>query len=172
MENFAKNQSKMDLFTVNNNTAADMECSICCKAIQKTFFRCGAPCNKIFHISCMEQMIERTEEAAWEEDKEPEHKCCYCRRQIDIDLYLLQRIARHFSTLKASGCYDVSRAFNQIKAQINEGELDEEIEYEIFEIKRIYYEKKPKQSKKAAAKKPIHHAPRMRVKQNIGGRRR
>ena len=68
MDNFAKNQSKMDLFTIDDNTPADLECSVCCKSIQKIFFQCGAPCNKVFHVSCMEQMIDRTEEAAWEED--------------------------------------------------------------------------------------------------------
>ena len=136
------------------------------------FFQCGAPCNKVFHVSCMEQMIERTEEAAWEEDKEAEHKCCYCRRQIDTDLYQLQLFVRHLSTLRASGCYDVSRAFKQVSDQLTKGEMDEDIEYEIFEIRRIYYEKKPKHAKKADAKKPVHHAPRMRIKQNIGGRRR
>ena len=170
MDNFAKNQSKMDLFTVDHNTPADLECSVCCKSIQKIFFQCGAPCNKVFHVSCMEQMIDRTEEAAWEEDKEAEHKCCYCRRQIDTDLYQLQLFVRHLTTLKASGCYNIHKAMTQVKEQIDKGKMDEDMEYEIFEIRKLYYEKKPKQAK--AAKKPVHHAPRMRVKQNIGGRRR
>ena len=169
-----KPQSNMELYAITKNTISDLECSICCKAIQKTFFQCGAPCNKIFHVSCMEQMIERTIDAAWEEDKEPEHKCCYCRREIDINQYMLQLTVRQLTTLKAGGCYYVGAALTQLKYQMANGDADEDIEYEIFEIRPNYYEKKPKQAKKTAyAKKTATtKQPRMRVKQNIGGRRR
>jgi hypothetical protein len=172
----SKIQSNMDLFTISKNTGTcDLECSVCFKGIQKTFFRCGAPCNKIFHVDCMEQMIERTAESAWEEEKEPEHKCCYCRRQINIASYILQRFVRHLATLKASGCYDVAFALEQIKEHMANGDIDADFEYQIYEIHRHFRQKTPKQTKRAATymkNKPAIKQSRMRINQNIGGRRR
>ena len=168
-----KPQSNMDFYAIAKNSGTcELECSVCFKGIQKTFFKCGAPCGKIFHASCMEQMIERTNEVAWGEDKEAEHKCCYCRREINIDSYILQRFTRHLNTLKASGCWEVSTALGQIRDQLISGNFNEDLEYQLFEIHRIYHEKKPKQTKRTLAKKQPIKQPRMRVKQNIGGRRR
>lgn len=173
MNTCTKTQSNMDLCAIKKNTVVEMECAICYKAIQKTFFKCSEPCNKVFHVNCLDRALEQTAEAAWEEDKEAEHKCCYCRREIDIDNYFLQLVARRLITLKASGCYYVEDALRQVKRQMENADSDdeaEELELSIYELRQTYYEKKPKQAKHAA--KPFRQQPRMRVKQNIGGRRR
>jgi hypothetical protein len=119
--------------------------------------------------------MEQTQETAFDRDEEPEHKCCYCRRKIDVDDYLLQIYARHLDTLNASGCYDVREAIDQVEAQMENGQVDENAEYVIYELRDTSFQKKPKQAKNQKNQnKPQQKqkAPRMRIKQNIGGRRR
>ena len=169
----SKTESNMDLYSVLKNTGtSELECSVCFKGIQKTFFQCSAPCDKVIHVACMEKMIERTNEAAWEAGRKAEHKCCYCRREINIDCYILQRFARHLATLKSRACYDVSNALDDILEQLAAGKIDNDLEYEIYEIPPAFHQKKPKQAKRTMAKNPAIKQVRMRVKQNIGGRRR
>jgi hypothetical protein len=150
----------------------DLECAICYTPIVKTFFMCSAPCGKVFHVSCMEQTIEQTEEVASEMDQEPEHKCCYCRRTFNIKMYSLQLLGRYFINLKAGG-YNVEAALDAIRTQLKNGEEEEFIVYNIYEMCDLSYMKKPKQSKRAVfQKKTVKYQPRIRIKQNIGGRRR
>jgi hypothetical protein len=128
-------------------------------------------------VNCMEQSLEQTADAAWEADVEPEHKCCYCRRHIDLDKYQLHLFARRLMVLRANK-HDVSDALTHIRQQLITGIIDddEDTEYSIYEIRDMSnHMKKPKQSKHAeyqkkmsAAKKPQQ----IRIKQNIGGRRR
>ena len=167
-------ESNPRLMTIKKNRCSTMECSLCYKPITKTFFVCSAPCNKIFHVSCMEQSMEQTEQAAWEADEDAEHKCCYCRRSIDVDKYHLHLMGRHLSTLRAGGCHDVSDAIEQIKEQLSSGTLeDDDFEYAIYEIRDTKHVKKPKQSKRAECKKtPAPMKKRITIKHNIGGRRR
>ena len=164
-------ESNPILMTINSNTCVDLECSICYKPITKTFFQCSAPCNKIIHVSCMEQMMEQAEEAAWQEDKEVEHKCCYCRREINIEKYCLQLVARRLVTLHKGG-YEVKDAMKMIKKQMLDEELEEDIEYNIYELHDTHFIKKPKQSKRVDYKKAQQKPKRITIKQNIGGRRR
>jgi hypothetical protein len=120
----------------------------------------------------MEKIIEKTEEAAWEADEEEaDHKCCYCRRSMNMEMYCLQRLARRLYTLKAGG-YEVSDALNQVNEQILNGAEDEDSEYNIYELRDDSKIKKPKQSKRADYKKnPKQQQRRIIIKQNIGGRR-
>jgi hypothetical protein len=122
----------------------------------------------------MEKTMEQTEEAAYDADEEAHHRCCYCRRDINVNKYELQLFARHLLTLRANG-HDVHDALKKIETQMKTGVYDDEIVYEIFEIRDvIYHQKKPKQSKRAEYQKKTlkPKQPRIRVKQNIGGRRR
>ena len=48
----------------------DPECAICYKRIYNKVFVCEKPCAKTFHPACMENMIDRIEETADEEDEE------------------------------------------------------------------------------------------------------
>jgi len=166
-------ESNPILYTIAKNTCSSRECSLCYKPITKTFFACSAPCNKIFHVSCMEQSMEQTEQAAWEADEDPQHKCSYCRRQIDVEKYMLHLMARRLFTLKAGG-HEVSTSIQLIKNQLKTGILeDDDFEYAIYEIRDTFYVKKPKQSKRAECKKkPAHMKQRITIKHNIGGRRR
>ena len=161
-------ESNPVLMTIRSNTCADLECSICYKPITKTFFQCSAPCNKIFHVNCMQQMMEQAEETAWEEDEEAEHKCCYCRRSIDVNKYCLHLLARRLVTLHAGG-YEVRDAMKMVKKQMMD-EDPEDIEYSIYELHETHYIKKPKQPKRTEYKKKMPK--RITIKQNIGGRRR
>jgi hypothetical protein len=120
----------------------------------------------------MEQMMEQAEEAAWQEDKEVEHKCCYCRREINVEKYCLQLVARRLVTLHKGG-YEVKDAMKMIKKQMLDEELEEEdIEYNIYELHDTHFIKKPKQSKRVDYKKAQQKPKRITIKQNIGGRRR
>ena len=169
-----KTESNIRLKAIPKNTCPELECAICYAPIKKAYFMCSAPCDKTFHTNCLEQAMEQTQETALDADEEPEHKCCYCRREIDVDHYLLQIYARYLKTLGAGGGYDISEAMAQVKDQFQNGNLDDDVEYIIYEIRDKYYQKKPKQAKnqKNQNKQKAASAPRMRIKQNIGGRRR
>jgi hypothetical protein len=170
-----KTESNIKLQVIPKNTCSELECAICYAPIKKVFFKCSAPCNKVFHTNCLEQAMEQTQETAFDHDEEPEHKCCYCRRQIDVDDYLLQIYARHLETLNASGCYDVREAIEQVDAQMENGQVDEDVEYVIYELRDTSFQKKPKQAKNQKNQnkhQSQQKTPRMRIKQNIGGRRR
>jgi len=122
----------------------------------------------------MEKTMEQTEEAAYHADQEAHHRCCYCRRDINVDSYQLQLFARHLLTLRAQG-HDVHDALKNVETQLKTGVYEDEFSYEIFEVRDInYHQKKPKQSKRAEYQKtPLKiKQQRIRVKQNIGGRRR
>ncbi len=167
-----QNQSNMEIYTIPKNTCVNLECSICYTPIKKYFAQCSAPCNKIFHTSCMEKMIIETEAAADEEDKEAKHKCCYCRRSIDIRQYDLQEIGRQLLCLKRGG-YDVIEALQHVQnqyAKMIEPDGGEDVWYNIYYTNTIHFQKKPKQAKRSALTK-INKQPRLRLKQNIGGRR-
>ena len=166
-----KTESNILLQVIPRNTCTELECAICYAPIKKVYFMCSAPCNKVFHTNCLEQAMEQTQETALDADEEPEHKCCYCRRQIDVDHYLLQLYGRYLKTLGASGAYDISEAMELVKEQLQNGQVDDNAEYIIYELRDKYYQKKPKQAKNQIKQKTTS-VPRMRIKQNIGGRRR
>ncbi len=148
----------------------DLECAICYKRIDKVFTSCAEPCNKVFHNSCMEQMMAQTEESAYEEDRDAEHKCCYCRRLIDMPYYDLLRMERALYTMNRR-CYNVHDALHIVYNEMKKSTPNEDIMYEIFMLRDIYHEKKPKQAKRVQAMKQTR-APRVHIRQNIGGRKR
>jgi hypothetical protein len=175
--------SNMEIYTIPKNTCVTMECSICYTPIKKYFAQCSAPCNKIFHTSCMEKMIIETEAAADEENKEAKHKCCYCRRSIDIRQYDLQEIGRQLLCLKRGG-YDVIEALQHVQTQFAkmiepkmiepkmiEPADGEDVWYNVYYTTTTHFQKKPKQTRRSARQK-INKQPRIHLKQNIGGRRR
>ena len=148
----------------------DLECSICYKAIGKIFTACVDPCNKVFHNSCLERIMEKTKEAAYEEGRVAEHKCCYCRRSIDMPYYNLLRMERHLRTL-GRNCYSVYDALKRVHFEMKRTNHEENIVYEVYELRDIYHEKKPKQAKRAQIQKQTR-SPRVHIRQNIGGRKR
>lgn len=170
----AKKNSNMMLMTTNKNApCVEMDCSICYKKINKKFFECGAPCGKAFHPGCIEKMLEQTEETANENDEEANFRCCYCRRDIDIDNYTLQLFAQHLITL--NGCsHDVTDAIRRVEFLLKNNEkLDEDESFEYYELIHHGHDmKKPKQPKREILKKRAHIPRQIRIKQNIGGRRR
>jgi hypothetical protein len=168
-----KTASNMKLMIAHSN---DLECAICYKHINKYLFVCSAPCSKVFHTTCMEKVLEQTEEAAYEMGTDIEHKCCYCRRSIDIVLYQLQNHLRGLIGLRSRGNVDVSDAVKHALKQIQNREQGEpfefDIQYTIYEFYDDAFIKKPKQFNRATFSKKKVSTPRIRVKQNIGGRRR
>ena len=105
----------------------------------------------------------------YEEDKEAEHKCCYCRRSIDVNRYSLLDVVRRLMCLQRGG-YDVREAQQQVKKELD-ANTNEDISYNIYFPLHTHYEKKPKQAKRSSSKgtKKIN---KPHIKQNIGGRRR
>lgn len=168
----SKKNSNMLLMTTIGNECVDLECDICYKKINKKFFQCGAPCGKLFHTGCIDKMLEQTNKNAYEEDEEPNFRCCYCRRGINIDNYELQLIAQHL--IELSRCsHNVCDALKRVEFLIqNNKTLDEDETFEYYELHDKYFIQKPKQPKREILKKHIRMPRQIRIKQNIGGRRR
>jgi len=171
-----KTASNMELMIANSN---DLECAICYKHINKYLFHCSAPCSKVFHTTCMEKVFEQTEETAYEMDTDVEYKCCYCRRSIDIVLCQLQNHLRGLIGLRSRGNVDVSDAVKDALKQIQNRKQGEPFNFNMEYTIYVFYGdgggafiKKPKQSNRATFSKKKVSTPRIRVKQNIGGRRR
>jgi hypothetical protein len=159
--------------TIKNAACVELDCSICYKKINKKFFVCSAPCGKVFHTSCIEKMLEQIEETANESEEEPNFRCCYCRRDIDIDNYTLQLFAQHLITLHNCS-HDASDAIKRVDFLIKNNEkLDEDESFEYYQLITHGNDmKKPKQPKRQIFKKKVHAPRQIRIKQNIGGRRR
>lgn len=168
----SSNNQKSNMKLVNSKTKSfGLECYICFKKINKTYFRCGAPCSKVFHISCIEKMMEQTEESAYETDDEPNYRCCYCRRDIELNNYLLQ-LFEHKLIAIHSQSYDIRDALYHIEFKMSRNEPIEENDESllIYELFDISYIKKPKQPKRQILKKRNCIPRKIRIKQNIGGR--
>lgn len=157
--------------------APEIDCDICYKRIQKNVFVCNEPCNKTFHPACLEKMVDQLEETAWEEEKEIEYRCCYCRREFDFKAYQRELFGRHLLGLKANG-YNVNEAIRQLcqedEAAIAGNEEEEhDKEYSVYVPLDTSYIKKPKAGKRALFKKPTAYQVRSRKgkKQCVGARR-
>ena len=130
----------------------DTECAICYKRIYNNVFICTEPCGKTFHPGCMEKMIDQIEENT-EEDKVFEYRCCYCRREFDIQNHDIEIFMRHLLGLKAGG-YDVNEAIIQAHKNIDTlcDDNDTVFDYVIYSSLDMKYVKKPKQAKRAVFK--------------------
>ena len=170
-------QSHLTIVNIKKNTFVDFECSICYKSITtKSFVQCSAPCEKVFHTVCIEKMIDQTEATCYEDDTEPQHKCCYCRRSINLYAYGLQISARQLFCLSHGG-YNVNEAMDQLHQEIKkisngeEEAVNDDLSFSVYELRNLHDERKPKQNNRMASKK-INKQRRIHFKQNIGGRRR
>ena len=182
-----------NMVLIHTKKTHDLECSVCCKSINATFFQCSNPCNKVFHVNCIEQMIEQTRESAYEMDTKAHHRCCYCRRDIDINKVRLNLFARFLQTLYSGYSYDVCNALKHVQHKLqkkdkpfdastteSEDMSDDDYEsdelYDIYQLISIRRIEKPKQSKNAEFKNIANGNNKFRkhivIKQNIGGRRR
>lgn len=168
-----KNSGIMLMTTIKNAECLEQDCAICYKKINKKYFECSAPCGKVFHTSCIEKMMEQIEETANETDEDANFRCCYCRRDIDVDNYMLQLFANHLITLDKTS-YDVRDAMKRVAFLMKTNEKpDEDESFDYYQLIRyVNYMKKPKQPKRQILKKQLHSPRQFRVKQNIGGRRR
>jgi hypothetical protein len=168
----AKTNSNITLMKSFTKSCVDLECAICYKPINKTYFECGAPCSKTFHTGCMDKMMEQIEETADDSDEEPMYRCCYCRRDIDSDNYMLQLFAKQLITLQSCS-HDVTDALSRVEYLIeNNQKPDEDESFEYYELRDNTFIQKPKQPKRQILKKHVHKPRQNRIKQNIGGRRR
>jgi len=180
-----------EMVLIHTKSRHHLECSVCYKSINATFFKCSNPCNKVFHVNCIEQMIEQTRESAYEMDTKAHHRCCYCRRDIDINKVRLNLFARFLQTLESGYSYDASTALKHVQKKLkkkdkpfdnstteseDDDDDDDESSYEIYQLTSIQRIEKPKQSKNAEfkniAKNPSKNRRHIVIKQNIGGRRR
>jgi len=154
----------------NNTLQEGNECSICYQKINKMAIICSSPCHKKFHPACLEKIFKNEQECQSEEVEPNEaftslHRCCYCRRSINIHYYSLKRFAHELISMKNNRQYDVTQALDRVfhnlkiaysKSSHNAVEEDEEIMeniYEIYYIEENRRIKTPKQSNHAAYKK-------------------
>ena len=167
------NTQKSNLVLIHSKIkSTELDCDICYKKINKTYFRCGSPCSKVFHTGCIEKMMEQIEESANEADDEPNYRCCYCRRDIEINNYLLQLFAQKLIAIHGE-THDIRDALKEVEYKMSKNEyLEDDESLLIYELIDISYIKKPKQSKRQILKKRVCNPPKIRIKQNIGGRRR
>ena len=171
------NTPKSNLMLIHSKIKkVGLECDICYKRINKTYFRCGSPCSKAFHTGCIEKMMEQTEESANETDDEPNYRCCYCRRDIEINNYLLQHFSQKLIAMHGE-THDIREALKKNVYMMMMGEykydyLEDGESLTIYELIDTSYIKKPKQPKRQILKKRVCNPPKIRIKQNIGGRRR
>lgn len=102
--------------TSDENGYIGIECAICYKRINTNVFICTEPCNKMFHPSCLQKVLEQTEETFEpnDENEEPKHSCCYCRREYDMENYYMEVYLRELKGLQAGGYY-VMNAINKLK---------------------------------------------------------
>jgi hypothetical protein len=164
-------KSNMKL-TQSKNKNVGLECDICYKKINKRYFQCGSPCSKVFHTDCIEKMMEQIEESANESDDEPNYRCCYCRRGIEINNYLLQLLSQKLIAMHGQS-HDIRDALKHVEFKMDRNEYIEDDEsLIIYELIDISYIKKPKQPKRQILKKRACVPRKITIKQNIGGRRR
>ena len=130
--------------TDDENGYIGIECAICYKRINTNVFICTEPCNKMFHPSCLEKVIEQTEETfeTDDENEEPKHSCCYCRREYDMENYYTEVYLRELKNLRASGYY-IGDAVSKLK---EDGILTDG-EYEIYMLHNTDDDIKPKNQK-------------------------
>ena len=142
------NTQKSNLVLIHSKIkSTELECAICYKKINKTYFQCGSPCSKVFHAGCIEKMMEQIEESANETDDEPNYRCCYCRRDIEINNYLLQLFAQKLIAIHGE-THDIRDALKEVEYKMSKNEyLEDDESLLIYELIDISYIKKPKQSK-------------------------
>ena len=102
--------------TSDENGYIGIECAICYKRINTNVFICSEPCNKMFHPSCLQKVLQQTEDTfeSDDENEEPKHSCCYCRREYDMENYYMEVYLRELKGLQAGGYY-VMNAINKLK---------------------------------------------------------
>jgi hypothetical protein len=154
------------------------ECAICYGRINKCALVCSSPCNKFYHQSCLETTIENQETAFFEtyepeddadEDEEIQApiRCCYCRREVNTDAYVLDLQLKQLRSLQAGG-YEVSESIEKIinaNGILPEDEDAFDIEYYTLIDCRRY--KKPKTSVRATYKQKQKrpHVMQFKIKQ-------
>jgi len=179
------------ILNFRNSRQERPECSICYQPINKMAIVCSSPCDKLFHASCLEKIFEQEQEKQAEEVEETtrfysEHRCCYCRRYINVNAYILKKFAHELIALKNSRCYYVDEAFEQVlhnlKKEYNivefkhsgkksDEEQGQETLYEIYELVCTSRIKTPKQSKHAEFKRTRIPRKNLIVHRNNHGKR-
>jgi hypothetical protein len=137
------------------NKVDSLECGICYKHISNKMFICSEPCNKVFHLECLDKMIDRIEDIVDDVSKKPDYRCCYCRRSFDINNYDLTLFTQELLYLKNIG-YKINDVLIQasFNSVIHGDETNyTEYEYELFTPINISHIKSPKKSKRSEFKR-------------------
>jgi hypothetical protein len=143
------------------NTNENPECAICYKNINKKVFVCASPCNKTFHTACLETMIDHLEKNA-DANADVEvgeninvcYKCCYCRREFDINQYELELFLQKLVHYQTHGFHIGSAAETAtLNAATYEDDYDTEYQYDIYMPVDSSHVKMPKVSKRSAVKR-------------------
>jgi hypothetical protein len=130
------------------NDCKQLECAICYKGINKAYFICSEPCNKVFHMGCLDEAFKNVAETAYYNDEEAVQRCCYCRRHVNFDNYELETLAHELRTIQYSKCYQVEDALALIKHNIEHNIIfDQDDEYVVYGPKYMPQKKQPKEPK-------------------------
>ena len=127
------------------------ECDICYKVIWKEAFVCSSPCNKKFHINCLDTVFQNDNDNSRMYDVPEIFRCCYCRREVDIARFFLEIFVKDLNKLHKQG-YNVTKALSITNSMIDGTIEPEPLEHEIYLQKNISYFKTPKKSKKSQFK--------------------
>jgi hypothetical protein len=141
------------------NKSEDPECDICYEHISNKVFVCAEPCSKTFHMACLESMIEHLEDDADNEGKEDAcYRCCYCRREFDINQYELSIFVQELLRVKSHG-YHIGNAIQSatLRAITYEDDYIDEYRYDVYLPVDSSFIKTPKQSKRGAFKQKQKH---------------
>lgn len=115
-----------------HNKPSRIECNICYKSINKVAFVCTEPCNKVFHLDCIERMLNEIKLSARQAYQVPIYRCCYCRRHLNLLQYSVEKFIHNLHQLKKEG-YIVKNAIKQV---IRNTEL---IEMGLLDAKDTFY---------------------------------
>ncbi len=141
------------------NKSEDPECDICYKRISNKVFVCAEPCSKTFHMACLESMINHLEDNSIDEGKEiASYRCCYCRREFDINQYELSIFVQKLLHFKSHG-YHIGNAIQSatLNAITYEDDYNTEYSYDVYLPVDSSFIKTPKQSKRATFKQKQKH---------------
>ena len=140
-------------------TGENPECGICYKNINKKVFVCAKPCNKTFHLACLESMIDHLEDNADTADNDDEdddvcYQFCYCRREFDINQYELELFIQKLLHCKTQGYYIDDAVETATLNAINYADdYNTEFQYDIYKPVDSSRVKMPKQPKRGEFKK-------------------
>jgi hypothetical protein len=131
--------------------------------VWKKAFICSEPCNKVYHWACLEKMIHSDSHQG-----RGRIDCAYCRREVDIDYYLIQITLYDLQCAKNQG-YDVADAVASVHQLNGKVESIEDLEVEYY-LPNTYIADIPKNRRLASRSTALARGRSHKTTPRIGGR--